>query len=174
VLALADSPIDVFNTRAHREAWPVSCYRADAFENEALQDIAEVWDAVRGDKPMPARADFSARSLSRHLSYVTFIEIVWPAAALTPRYRIGFFGSRLSLFAGDITGRFVDEAIEPQLIPTWYSEFGVAVSLRRPVRFVSRVRAFRLQFVSAETVLAPLADAKGEVAGFLLGAAFNR
>lgn len=167
-------PVEAFNTRARSENWPVVCCAPPHFESDALADIAAIWDFVRGDSALPVRADFTARALGRHMSCLTFIDLVWQPAAMTPRYRMGFFGSRLSVYAGDLTGKFVDEAVEAELIPTWYAEFAVVAALRAPARFVSRVRAFRLEFAKAETLLAPLADRDGAVGGFLLAAAFSQ
>jgi len=173
-LALRPCPVEAFNARARRERWPVVCCAPPHFDSGALADIAAIWDFVRGDQALPVRSEFSARALGRHMGCITFIDLVWQPAAMTPRYRMGFFGSRLSVYAGDLTGRFVDEAVDAELVPTWYAEFAVAAALLAPVRFVSRVRAFRLDLASAETLLAPLANASGEVGGFVLAAAFSR
>jgi hypothetical protein len=172
MLAPRPSLPEQYNARARREGWCTVCDPSLAFESPALAEIVAVWQTVRAGRPLPARTDFSARALARHLKNIAFIERVQLPTG-PRRYRFGFFGSGLARWCGDRTGSFIDEAIPPPYTESWHAGYDMLAQYRAPLRYVSTLRSLKLEYLSTESAVLPLADAQGEATVFLLSAAFT-
>jgi hypothetical protein len=159
------SPVERFNARAGAERWPTECDAALAFEDERLMALLSIWrDAAKG--ALPRREDFTARMLGKHLRHLTFVEHA------DGRYRFRLFGSALSRFTGDWTGRYLDEAVPKQFLPSWLATYDTTLEARAPLRFIARFRPAELAHIKAETLAAPLADAGGVANGLLVSVAY--
>ena len=78
-----------------------------AISHPRLQRLYDYWQAQRGSRKMPARADLDAVAMSYVLGDVMLIDVTGDAP---PRFRIRLHGSNLSQRAGyDLTGRVLDE-----------------------------------------------------------------
>ena len=163
---------ELFNARARREGWPTASDDRLVFDNPRLNDLVGVWQAVRGSRSLPLRADFTARALVRHLRDVAFAECVREPGTAR-RLRFGYYGSGLARYSGDCTGKFHDEVIPAQFITSWYASFDLVLELAAPLRFVSQIRAFNLEYMTAESLVAPLGDANGVPCGFLVSATYT-
>jgi hypothetical protein len=158
------------NAQAHRENWPTLCDERLAFDGARLNDLAAIWDTVRGGRPLPRRTDFTARTLMRHLRDIAFVERV---TAPAHRYRFGFHGSGLARYTGDCTGKFLDELVAEQSIAAWYASYDTVLELGEPLRFVSNFRAFDLDYMTAESLIAPLGDANDMPCGLLISVVYT-
>ncbi len=160
------SPSERFNARARAERWPTACDPDLAFENERLAALLRIWrDAAASG--LPRREDFTARMLARHLQHLTFVE------RCDGRYRFRLFGSALSRFTGDWTGRHLDEAVPAAYLPSWIATYDTVLEARTALRFTARFRPAELAHIRAETLAAPLADASGAASGLLVSVAYT-
>ncbi|HLZ68165.1 MAG TPA: PAS domain-containing protein [Aliidongia sp.] len=74
-----------------------------------LQRLLEHWYNLKGDRPLPRRADLDPTDIAYSLGSVALVEIEPP---FRPRYRL--VGTRLAdLLGDDPTGRYVDELQSP-------------------------------------------------------------
>jgi hypothetical protein len=73
--------------------------------------LLQHWYNLKGDKPLPRRADLDPTDIAYCLGHVALIEIEPP---FRPRYRL--VGTRLvDLLGEDPTGRYVDEMYSPAI-----------------------------------------------------------
>lgn len=172
MLAQVSSASERFNALAAREKWPTLCDERLDFDSDRLADLFDIWQSVRGARPLPQRADFSARVLARHLQHLTFVDCL-SAAGGTRRYRFRLFGSALARHTGDLTGKFLDEAIPAAFLPSWLATYDTAIEMRAPLRFTARFRAAHLEHIMAESLVAPLADASGAASGLLVSVNYS-
>jgi hypothetical protein len=63
---------------------------------------------------------------------------------------------------GDLTGKFLDEAIAPQFLPRWYAALDAVLEARVPLRFLSRSDTMDKKFLLGEFFEAPLLSDSGE------------
>lgn len=166
MLATPVSAAQMLNARAVREGWSMRCDDRLVFDSARLTDLAQIWNAVRGAKELPLRSDFSARALARHLRDIAFLECV-PQPGALHCYRFGFFGSGIARYTGDCTGKFLDEIIPPDSLAAWMAAYDAALAHGAPLRYVSRIQAFDLDYMNAESFVAPLGDANGTHCGLL-------
>lgn len=159
-----------FNAESAREGWQTVCDGALAFESGKLVDLLGIWRSVRGDRALPARADFTARILAKHLSALTFVERV-ETPGQERRYRFRLFGSALAQYTGDWTGKFLDDSVPPAFQASWFATYDTAIAACVPLRFVSRFRAEHLQHIQAETLVAPLGN--GAANGLLISVVYS-
>ena len=161
-----------FNAQSAQEKWQAVCDSALVFDSGKLADLLGIWQSVRRDRALPERADFTARILAKHLSYLTFVERV-EGPGQKRRYRFRLFGSALAQYTGDWTGQFLDDAVPSAFQPSWFATYDAAIAARVPLRFVSRFRAEHLHHVQAETLIAPLGDTSGTADGLLISVVYS-
>ena len=166
------SAAQALNARAMREGWELRCDDASAFDSERLTDLARIWHDVRGARELPRRADFSARALARHLRDIAFLESV-PQPGAPHCFRFGFYGSGLARYSGDCTGKFLDEIIPPKFLAGWQAVYDAGLEQGGPLRTVSRIQAFGLDYMNAEGFIAPLGDANGNPCGLLSSVSYT-
>jgi hypothetical protein len=79
-------------------------------ERPELQFLFDYWQARRGDRVLPSRADLNIRDLKAQLGWVSMLDVL--PAENDFRYRL--IGTRVvAYFAADPTGRTVTEAFSP-------------------------------------------------------------
>ncbi|HTT96640.1 MAG TPA: PAS domain-containing protein [Rhizomicrobium sp.] len=171
MLAETTAAVDDFNARSARGQWHTQCYDKLIFDSPKLAQLRDIWLAVRGDKALPRREDFTARILGRHLQGITFVERVEEGG--TRRYRFRMFGSGLARFIGDCTGKFLDEVVPPVFIDSWLATYDLGIDARNPLRFVSRFRAAELEHVQAECLVAPVTGGGGKPWGLLVSVVYS-
>jgi hypothetical protein len=164
------SPADDFNASARREGWPTLCDPLLAFDDARLAALLDIWRVACAGRPLPRREDFSARMLARHLANLAFVERM-PG---TPgRYRFRLFGSGLARYTGDCSGKILDEVMPAAFLPSWCATFDTPLAARAPMRFVSQLLAFKLDYVTTESLIAPLCNADGVPCGLLASAIYT-
>lgn len=163
----AHLPIDAYTARATVAGWPSLCDPLLEFRAGQLAGLLEIWRTVRGERALPERRDFTARTLKSHLRDIAFIE------RTGGRYRVGYFGSGLARYGGDLTGKHLDEVVAAQYLDAWHAAYDTTLAAAAPLRFVARLRAFRLEHMSAESLVAPLAGADGRPTGLLVSVVYG-
>lgn len=135
---------------------PLLFDRSLRVKTPALQRALATWHAKRGDRKMPARADFGMRDLAGMLPQTCILQIVPKENGC--RFFVRLMGTALDQTLAPITGRFVDEAVPPQFAARWEMMFMSAVDAVAPVRISSRV-AYRDQlYLIGEGLIMPLSD----------------
>ena len=172
MLATPVSAAQMLNARAAREGWTLRCDANLVFADMRLTDLAQIWTSVRGAKELPRRADFTARALARQLRDIAFLESV-PQPGAPHCYRFGFYGSSLARYTGDCTGKFLDEVIPPEQLAGWQAVYDAGLAQGAPLRIVSRITAFGLDYMNAEGFVAPLGDADGVPCGLLSSVSYT-
>jgi hypothetical protein len=164
--------VDRYNAQSARDGWRAECDAALLFESDRLTALLSIWNAVRGERPLPRRSDFSARILARHLAHITFVERL-QSPGMARRYRFRLFGTALGRYTGDWTGRWLDDALPAVFLPSWLAAYDAAIAAHVPLRFVARFRAEPLEHVRAETLVAPLGDDAATASGLLISVAYS-
>jgi hypothetical protein len=172
MLAHAETAVDRFNAQAARWKWPTHCDARLAFDSSRLSALLGIWKSVKGERALPKRSDFSARILAKHLRDITFVDRI-EEPGHGRRYRFRLFGSALSRFTGDWTGKFLDEAVSEPFLPSWLATYDTVVEMAQPLRFTTRFRAAHLEHVLAENLVAPLAGEGGASAGLLVSVTYS-
>ncbi len=161
-----------FNAQSARGKWQAVCDAALEFESDRLANLLGIWRTVRGERTLPERTDFTARSLARHLAHLTFVERVEePGKARGYRFRL--FGSALAQYTGDWTGKDLEDSLPEQFLPSWLAAYDATIEACVPLRFVAQFRAEHLQHIKAETLVAPLGGETGAATGLLISVVYS-
>jgi hypothetical protein len=100
-----------------------------------LRALRDLWEAKRGDRPLPARSDFLAEELARWMPYVALIDV----EAQPLRFRLRLIGTMINAYDGaDYTGRYMDEVLEPGVSAYILGQYERCVAERRPQRISYR------------------------------------
>lgn len=138
------------------------------FVTPQLKQAAQVWEAKRGARTMPARGDLGIRDLKFALPNITFMDIVRGERL---RFRVRMMGSTLDELIAPITGRFIDEVVPEHFDTKWTAQWMPAIDGRRLRRAAGRVEYAERRWYVAESLYAPLAE-DGETPGILMVVAF--
>jgi hypothetical protein len=168
----ATDPALALNVRAKAEGWPIRCDSALCFERPELNALRDIWLSLAARERTPSRSKLDARTLKPFLRNIMIVERVYVDAA-TWRYRMRFEGSSIVEVAGESTGRFMDECHPPELLPLAAAPYDAVLDQGAPMRLVADLRTRRLDHLTAECLIAPLADARGETTLALRGAYFR-
>ena len=155
VMEATNSRAIAFNEWAKARDWPAFCDPELDFESPALIDLLAIWREQAGCDAMPHRNKMTARVLKSHLRHISIIERV---AEDAPRYRVRLLGTRLAQVLGEMLGKYLEDAITPEVVPHWQARLDLTLAEGCPMRFVSRVDMKKLHFLRSETFWAPLAN----------------
>lgn len=155
-------PALALNQRAHAEGWPFHCDTVLAFDRPELNALRDVWRSLAAGKSAPSRTDFDARMLKPFLRNISIIERVFVDAAKW-RYRTRLTGSAIVELTGEHTGKYLDEHMPRDFLPRWIAPFDAVLDSVVPFRFVSEFALPHLSYLDGESLVAPLADTRGEV-----------
>lgn len=164
-------PGALYSKMAEENGWVGFCDPTLAFRAPELVELAHQWQQVKGSAGIPKRADFTPRVLKHCLPHVAIYERTI-CAKMGPRYRVRVMGTRFANAMGDLTGKFIDEAIPPQFLPRWYAALDAVLDARVPLRFLSRSDTMDKKFLLGEFFEAPLLSEDGE-ADLVLAAGFH-
>jgi hypothetical protein len=156
---------------AQENGWVGFCDPSLAFRAPELLELANQWQQVKGPAGIPRRADFTPRVLKHCLPHVAIYERAI-CAKIGTRYRVRVMGTRFAGAMGDLTGKFIDEAIAPQFLPRWYAALDSVLEARVPLRFLSRSDTMDKKFLLGEFFEAPLLNDEGQ-ADLVLAAGFH-
>jgi len=160
---ISGSPIQAcaeFNALAEAKGWPTRCDCGEAFDRSDLNALYELWwsKAANG---VPPRSVFDIRALKPFARNITIMEREGTNG--NRRYRFRLFGSTLALLFGEHTGRYLDEMVAAELLPSWLAFYDTVLSCGQPLRVFTYYRIKTDDFVKGEILAAPLADDSGDV-----------
>ena len=148
------------NALAEAKGWPMRCGYDDAFDRAEFRAFCELWRSKAADG-VPARSVFGIRLLKSFAGNITILEREGTNGSR--RYRFRLFGSTLALLFGEHTGRYLDEMVAAELLPSWLAFYDAVLSCGRPLRIFTYYRIKTDDFVKGEILAAPLADDAGDV-----------
>jgi hypothetical protein len=151
--------LESLNAKARALEWPGEFERAGAFDRPELNRLLSLWrDKAENDRASRANLDFHA--LKEVLPHVWIVERVIEGGRA--RYRCRLMGTEVARVAGDLTGRFFDEAVAPNLVPRWIAVCDAIFASREPIRAFLRVDLPAANFLDCEMFLVPFAGEDGE------------
>lgn len=154
-LATRSDPITAFNERAKASGWTFTCGPATGFKHPQLVHALAIWRARANGRAMPSRADMTARVMKPFIRQMSILERV--GAGKAARYRVRLHGSVLASYTGDKTGRFLDEVLPVATACSYAGVYDTALELLSPLRLVSRYQSPKIDYLSGESLVAPLA-----------------
>jgi hypothetical protein len=123
-----------------------------------LRRLLDLWNAKRGDRLLPVRADFDVFELKDWLGNLMLIEVL--SGATEFRYRL--YGSVLaSYYDRDLTGKLTD-ALPPETRDTVLREYAAVCAARRPMT-IERKRSVKHSERTVAKLILPLGGPDGAV-----------
>ena len=156
-MAAASPVLKAFNDRAKAAGWPFQCSLADGFERPQLAAALALWREKAAGRAMPQRADLTARAMKPFLTQMSLIERV--LADGRQRYRLRIHGTALARYSVDGTGKFLDEVVLGDRIHGYIALYDTLLEVGVPLRVVSNYQAPEIDYLTGETLLAPLSIA---------------
>jgi hypothetical protein len=121
----------------------------------------EYWDAKRGARAMPARADIDPRELKHLLPYVQILDVIDGGRAIRPRLIGSASAKRMN---PDPTGQVFDETSPRLVVRRTLVAVRWSVHHRKPLRtFAAHTALEGQEFLAHETVFLPLSHDEREV-----------
>ena len=148
------------NASAEAKGWPMRCDSTLAFEHAELGELCALW-RTKAAGGVPARSQFDMRTLAPYARSLTILER--EGHGNSARYRFRLFGSTLMFLFGEHTGRFLDEMVSEDLLPSWLAFYDAVLASHEPFRLMTYYRTPNETFLKGDIFAAPLADASGEV-----------
>lgn len=103
-------------------------------QDSRLRALHAYWTGKRAGRPMPTRADVSPGDIVSHLPTIFLIDVTPPAVSPVD-FQIRLMGTALNdLFAGDFTGRTLDQGFSVKSASVLAKVLGIVCELRRPLR----------------------------------------
>jgi hypothetical protein len=164
--------MDEFNAQAKAGGWPARVDLQLHLEAPQLTSLLAIWRKQAGERAMPRRDELSARVLKDVLAHVTLFERI--GTLPDRRYRLRLMGTAISRVMGEFQDKYIEEFVPEKLLPRWNAMLDLILGELRPVRFTSRVDFHELDFLSAELLAVPLADAGGVPTMVMAGIVFSR
>jgi len=147
-------PLKAFNERAKASGWTFTCGPATGFDHPALNHAAALWREKAKGRAMPARSDLTARVMKAFMPHMSILERV--GTGKSARYRVRLHGTASASYAGDKTGRFVDEFVPAHLLGSYTSVYDTVLELQQPLRLLRDFQAPDIDYLAGESLVAPL------------------
>jgi hypothetical protein len=151
-------PFAAFNAVSRERHGACLCDPSLAFARPELRAVARLWREKAGARAMPLRDDLDARTLKPFLANMTLIERV---SDVGHRYRLRLHGTSLTRYAGDHTGRFVEEMIPREQAASYTGIYDLVLDEGRPLRVVWDYQVPAISYLQGESFLAPVMAADG-------------
>jgi len=148
------------NALAEAKGWPMRCGFDEAADRAELHAFCELWRSKAADG-VPARSAFDMRALKHFARNITILEREGTKGSR--RYRFRLFGSTLALLFGEHTGRYLDEMVAAELLPSWLAFYDTVLLCGQPLCIFTHYRIKNDDFIKGEILAAPLADDSGDV-----------
>lgn len=158
-----------FNIRARLEGWPSVCDASLAFQRMEFRLLLATWHDFGDEDHLPSRRALTPHKLKSLLRNIAIYEKVTNGKV---RYRVRVMGSAFADIMGDMTGRFLDEAVPEEHLPRWHAALDTVLEAGAPLRFVSRADTACKSHLSGEYFQAPLLDDDGAPTLILAGGHF--
>ena len=150
-----------FNQVAQSRGWSVVCDERLAFDTPKMKEALSYWTARAGTRSMPLRTDLSPHGMKSFLSLVSMAERDRLADGRS-RWRVRLQGSDLDRVMGPMTGRYLDEVIEGEILARWMATIDLIVEVAKPLRFLSETQVPDREPIVMELLLAPLSSDGGD------------
>jgi hypothetical protein len=157
-----------YNRAAREGGWHSLCDATLQFAHPALIKLLQLWRSEAGETGIPLRRTMSPRLLKTVLRDVALYQRIGEGAGR--RYRIRLMGTAFATVLGDLTGKFVDEAVPAEFVVRWHASLDATLGTRAPLRFVGREDTKGLTFLTGEFFSAPMIGDDGQ-ANLVLAAA---
>jgi len=161
--------IGAYNARAKAMGWTLRCAPAAGFRRTELADALDLWRTKADGRKMPSRADMSARAMKPFLRQMSIVERV--ATEKGARYRVRLHGSKLASYLGDKTGRYLEEVMPPGTAASYAAVYDTMLKLLVPLRLVINYESPKIDYLSGESLIAPLA-APGKASPLILSVTY--
>jgi hypothetical protein len=148
--------VDALNAQALRRKWSFTCDRHLQFEAPELSATLALWRSRALDGRLPTRAEFSMRDLKHVARDLTILDVVRDEHRT--RYRCRNIGSHAVSYLGEMTGRFLDEALPALAYERTAACYATIIEARCPLRVVTRFSMDKINFMTAEFIGLPLAS----------------
>ncbi|HEV8388309.1 MAG TPA: PAS domain-containing protein [Dongiaceae bacterium] len=127
---------------------------ASAIRSDVLRRLVAHWQRMRGDRRMPARADFDPLDVRFALGYISLIE----ARRDPVRFYFRLDGTKqVDLFGVDCTRRYLDEAMPKEHVAMAVASYSDVVEHAAP-RYHQRQIAFHQRLIDYEVVILPFSN----------------
>jgi hypothetical protein len=153
------SAADRYNSRAYEESWRSRFDQALGFQSEALRDLLADWEE-KASAGLPRRSSFDARSLKPVLPNLCIAERIDEGDGRYWRWRL--FGTKLVSILGEFTGKRLDEMLPDEHLKRWAFTYDLCLDSGQPMRIVSDFQINKMDHLSGETLVLPLANEEGE------------
>jgi hypothetical protein len=135
-------------------------------EANDLKAIQAWWDTLKGEAPMPSKAQLQPQSLKPFLSRIQLIEVIDGGRD----YRARVFGSHWVALAGlDFTNHLYSEFTHDAAREKWTHFCDLVVRSGEPLALTTSLSNVGRSFIVLEALFLPFSDPSGAV-GHLLGA----
>lgn len=150
-----------YNAMACAQGWAGFCDTTLAFRRPELAALLALWNS-QAKGAAPHRHHMTPQLLKAHLPHVAIYERFQPEQG-ERRYRVRLMGTQFAHVMGDLTGKFIDEAVPPQFLPRWYAALDAVLDHGVPLRFLSRSDTSGKTFLYGEFLEAPLLAPDGSM-----------
>lgn len=159
-----------FNATALTQGWPSLCDPATEFSHPDLRRLLGMWRHQAKADGVPRYADLPPRQLKSFLADIVLYERI---ATAERRWRVSRMGSSFAQIMGDLTAKFLDETVAPELLPRWHASLDAAYGAGAPLRFLARVDTNKMSFLTGEYFTAPLRADDGSPSLILAAGRFS-
>ena len=159
-----------FNAHADANGWRSICDSTLGFDRPELAMVSALWFDLAGGRAMPTRQDATPRVLKPYLPHVVIYDRIAGEYG-KPRYRVRLMGSAYRAILGELTGKFLDDALPPAHARMWHVTLDTILAHGAPLRFRGCSETTGKTFLASEFFAAPLADAHGAPT-FVLGVGY--
>lgn len=160
-----------YNRAAKDGDWHSLCDATLRFNHPDLARLLTLWRSEASDKPIPFRRTMSPRLLKSFLRDVALYERI--GEGTSRRYRVRLMGTAFAQILGDLTGKFIDEAVPPAFVPRWHASLDATLATGAPLRFLGRADTKSMAFLTGEFFSAPLIADDGQINLVLAAARYS-
>lgn len=159
-----------FNETAKAKGWPALADETLSFNHALLHELLTLWQNEARDG-VPLRTAMTARKLQPFMRNIAIFERI--DEGVHRRYRVRLMGSGIVEYNGELTGKYVDEAIPEKYQDRWYALGDLSLYSQKPARVLLRADTFEKSHMSAEYLLTPLKADNGSIKFILAGVIFD-
>lgn len=153
---------------AGKDAHNLSLVLDPAELSPQLGAVKAYWDAKRGVRAMPRRADIDPVELRAHLPCIGLVDVLDDGRD----YRFRLLGTEFArLFGRDSTGKTLSEVYgdgDPEVLRWMMASYADTLRTKRPVLRSGTMRAVKKDFIRCDSLLLPLSE-DGARANMILG-----
>jgi len=160
-----------YNRTSAAGNWHSLCDQSLRFVHPELTRLLDLWRSEAHDGAIPPRRVMSPRLLKPFLRDVALYERL--SGGAERRYRVRLMGTAFAQILGDLTGKFIDEAIPADYVKRWHGALDATLGVRAPLRFLSREDTKGMTFLTGEFFAAPLLADDGQMNLVLAAARFS-